>query len=55
MFELPDFLDAAEEIRRLDGGNQNTAVYVFFNVDSQRVTRLALDHFTGTERTFSVP
>ena len=55
VFELPDFLDAAEEIRRLDGGNQNTAVYVFFDVASKRVTRIALDHFANTEQTFTAP
>ncbi len=47
--ELSDFLARAEEIRKMDGGNQNTAVYLFYDVDSQRVNRLMLDHFTPRE------
>ena len=47
--ELQDFLAWAEEIRKMDGGNQNTAVYIFFDIDSQRVNRLMLDHFTSSE------
>ena len=44
--ELKDFLESAEAIRQTNGGNQNTAVYVFFDLESQRVNRLALDHFS---------
>ena len=47
--ELSDFLEAAEAIRQQDGGNRNTAVYVFFDVDSKRVNRLELEHFTPRE------
>lgn len=47
--ELADFLARAEDIRKLDGGNRNTAVYLFYDVDSQRVNRLMLDHFTPRE------
>ena len=45
--KFSDFLGAVEAIRQLDGGNQNTAVYVFFDVQSRRVTRLLIDHFGG--------
>lgn len=45
--EFADFLEAAEAIRQIDGGNQNTAVYVFFDIGSQRVNRLEVDHFDG--------
>ncbi len=51
--ELADFRAAAEVIRQTNGGNQNTAVYVFFDIDSQRVNRLMLDHLTASE--FSAP
>ena len=34
------------DIRKLDGGNQNTAVYLFYDIASQRVNRLMLEHFT---------
>ena len=44
--ELKVFLESAEAIRQTNGGNQNTAVYVFFDLESQRVNRLALDHFS---------
>ncbi len=44
---LPDFLELAEAIRDMDGGNDNTAVYVFFDIESRRVNRLKLDHFDG--------
>jgi len=46
--ELEDFLEAAEALRQTDGGNQHTAVYVFFDVESRRVNRLALDHLAIT-------
>ena len=45
--EFPDFLEAATAIRQMDGGNRNTAVYVFFDIKSRRVNRLELDHFDG--------
>ena len=45
--EFPDFSEIAVAIRQMDGGNDNTAVYVFFDIESQRVNRLALDHFNG--------
>ena len=45
--EFPDFIEAAEVIRDMDGGSQNTAVYVFFDVESKRVNRLVLAHFNG--------
>ncbi len=44
---LPDFLEAAESIRRMGGGNRNTAVYLFFNIESRRISRLKIDHFGG--------
>ena len=44
---LPDFLAAAEAIRQLNGGNQDTDVYIFFDIESRRITRLVLDHFDG--------
>ena len=40
---LQDLLKAAEEIRQTNGGNSETLVYVFFEPESRRVTRLALD------------
>jgi hypothetical protein len=45
--EFPDFLEVAAAIRQMDGGAEDTAVYVFFDVESRRVNRLALDHFDG--------
>ena len=42
-FELADFLEAADLIRQQDGGNSGTAVYVRFDIESKRVTWLALD------------
>ena len=45
--EFPDFVRAAAAIRDMDGGNRNTAVYLFFDTESRRVNRLALDHFNG--------
>ena len=42
---LPDFLEAAEAIRRMGGGNRNTAVYLFFDIESRQINRLAVDHF----------
>ena len=42
---LEDFLKAAEGFRDTDGGNRQTAVYVFYDVESKRVNRLALDYF----------
>ncbi len=44
---LPDFLEAAEAIRRMSGGNRNTAVYLFFDIESRRISRLKIDHFGG--------
>ena len=46
-FEISDFLEIAKEIRARDGGNQNTAVYIFYDIESERVNRLMLDHFTS--------
>jgi hypothetical protein len=31
----------------MDGGNRNTAVYLFFDIESRRVNRLKVDHFDG--------
>ncbi len=45
--EFADFLAAAEAIRQMDGGNDNTAVYVFFDIESRQVNRIGLDHFNG--------
>ena len=45
--EFKDFLEAVKAIRKLDGGNQNTAVYLFFDIESRRVNRLQVDHFNG--------
>ncbi len=42
---LPDFLEAAEAIRQMNRGNQRTAVYVYFNIESRRISRLKIDHF----------
>ncbi len=42
---FPDFLKAAEAIRRMGGGNRNTAVYLFFDIESRQINRLAVDHF----------
>jgi len=44
---LSDFLNAAEALRQTNGGNQNTAVYVFFDTESLRVNRLMLDALGG--------
>ena len=44
---LSDFLEAAEAIRQMNRGNQRTAVYVFFNIESRRVSRLKIHHFGG--------
>ncbi len=44
---LPDFLEAAEAIRRMGGGNRNTAVYLFYDIESRRISRLKIDHFGG--------
>ncbi len=44
---LADFLVAAEAIREMYRGNQRTAVYVFFNIESRRISRLKIDHFGG--------
>ena len=44
-FELADFLELADEIRQQDGGNSETAVYIFFDIESKRVNRLHLDTF----------
>ena len=43
--DLTAFNKAAKAFRGRRGGALDTAVYVFFNVDSRRVTRLALDSF----------
>ncbi len=43
--EFADFLEAVEAIRRMSRGNQNTAVYLFFDIESRRINRLAVDHF----------
>ncbi len=45
--EFPDFLEAVEAIRRISRGSQNTAVYVFFDIESRRINRLKIDHFEG--------
>ncbi len=43
--EFADFLEAAAAIRQINGGNQNTAVYIFSDIKSHRVNRLKLEHF----------
>ena len=43
---LKDLLKAAEELRQTDGGNSETLVYIFFEPQSMRVTRLDLDPTT---------
>ena len=45
--EFADFLEAAEAIRRMGGGNRNTAVYLFFDIESRRISRLKIDNFGG--------
>ncbi len=45
--EFPEFLAAVQAIRQTDGGNRNTAVYVFLDIESRRVNRLQVDHFNG--------
>ena len=45
--EFKDFLEAVKAIRKMDGGNQNTAVYLFFDIESRRVNRLQVDHLNG--------
>ena len=45
--ELANFLKAAAAIRAMNGGNQNAAVYVFLDIESQQVNRLVLDHYNG--------
>ena len=45
--EFSDFLEAAEAIRRMNRGNQDTAVYVFFDMESRLINRLEVEHFDG--------
>ena len=45
--EFPDFLAAVEAIRRISRGEQSSAVYVFFDIESRRINRLKIDHFEG--------
>ncbi len=45
--EFSDFLDAVQAIRRLRSGDQNTAVGLFFDIESRRVTRLHINHLGG--------
>ena len=45
--DFPDFLAAAEAFRRISRGSRNTAVYVFFDIESRRINRLAIDHLAG--------
>ncbi len=45
--EFPDFLEAVETIRRISRGEQSSAVYVFFDMESRRINRLKIDHFEG--------
>ncbi len=40
---FPDFLEAVEAIRRISRGSLNTAVYIFFDIESRRVNRLRVD------------
>jgi len=42
--EFSDFLDAVQAIRRLRRSDQNTAVGLFFDIESRRVTRLHINH-----------
>ena len=44
---FPAFLEAAKRIQAMKGGNRNTAVYVFLDMESRWVTRLELDHLNG--------
>ena len=41
---LEDLRKAADGYRKMQGGAAKTAVYVYYNIESQRVTRLALDY-----------
>jgi hypothetical protein len=43
--DLESFSEAAQALRGRGGGGAGTAVYIFFNVDSRRATRLVLDSF----------
>ena len=45
LVDLKTFREAAKQFRGKRGGAIDTAVYVFFAVDSRLVTRLALDSF----------
>ena len=45
--EFPEFLAAVEAIRRISRGEQSSAVYVFFDIESRRINRLKIDHFEG--------
>ena len=45
LVDLKTFNELAKAFRGRRGGGVDTAVYVFFNVDSRMVTRLALDSF----------
>jgi opacity protein-like surface antigen len=40
-----EFIAAAEEFRGTEGGGDGTAVYVFYDVETRRVNRLAVDPF----------
>jgi len=47
LLAFPDFLVAVEAIRRLHRSNRNTAVYLFFDIESRRINRLMIDQFGG--------
>jgi hypothetical protein len=42
--KLEDLLKAAESLRQNGDASTNTAVYVYYDVESKRVNRLALDY-----------
>ncbi len=42
---LNDLLTTVEYLRQTDGGEENTGVYVFFDVESLRVTRIAIEQY----------
>jgi hypothetical protein len=45
MVSYVDFMAAAEEYRKRDGGASNTAIYLFYNIKSRRITRIGMDYF----------
>ncbi len=44
MVSYADFMNAAEEYRKRDGGARATAIYLFYNIKSRRITRIGMDY-----------